>query len=91
MTEKNAVDIATLIQTIKRRPDYHEAGMILCHNGIVRAFDRQGRKVSGLRVLVDHSALDQIIAENKGKAGIVDIQDVVFSTHALVMTLITMI
>ena len=65
---------AQLLASLKAHPDIGQAGMILCHNGIVRAFDRQGRKVSGLRVSVDHHALDHIIAENKGKAGIVDIQ-----------------
>ena len=44
-----------LIEKIKKHPDYHKAGMILCHNGFVRETSRDGRKVSGLLVKVDHS------------------------------------
>ena len=65
---------AQLLATIKTHPDISQAGMILCHNGIVREFDRDGRGVSGLRVFVDHQVLKHIITENKRKPGIVDIQ-----------------
>jgi molybdopterin synthase catalytic subunit len=48
------MELARLIDTIKKHPDYHKAGMILCHNGVVRGTSRDGRKVSGLTISVDH-------------------------------------
>lgn len=66
--------ISQLLARIKAHPDIAQAGMILCHNGIVREYDRQGRGVTGLRVFVDHGVLDRIITENRRKPGIVDIQ-----------------
>ena len=48
--------------------------MILCHNGVVRSTSRDGRKVSGLRVSVDHRKLDQIISEKLNSPGIIDIR-----------------
>jgi molybdopterin synthase catalytic subunit len=68
------MNIANLVEVIKRRPDFEKVGMILCHNGVVRATTRDGRRVKGLKVLVDHSKLEQIISEQRQKPGIVDIQ-----------------
>jgi molybdopterin synthase catalytic subunit len=62
-----------LLEQIKKHPDFHRAGMILCHNGIVRGTSRDGRKVSGLRVAVDHQKLNQIIDSNKKLPGILEI------------------
>jgi len=62
-----------LIQEIKKRPDYPTAGMILCHNGVVRNTSRDGRAVTGLRVRVDHARLKQIIEKGKRQAGIIEI------------------
>jgi len=68
------MDILKMFNTVKRHPDYDRVGMILCHNGIVRSTSRDGRKVSGLRVTVDHEKLDRIIRQHKQSPGIVDIQ-----------------
>lgn len=65
--------ISDLIAQIKSHPGYPGAGMILCHNGVVRQASREGRDVTGLEVKVDHERLDQILAEQKSQAGIVDI------------------
>jgi molybdopterin synthase catalytic subunit len=62
-----------LINSIKKHPDYHQAGMILCHNGVVRSTSRDGRKVSGLTISVDNDKLEQVIASNKKTPGIVEI------------------
>ncbi len=67
------MNILNLIDKIKKHPDYDKAGMILCHNGVVRGTSRDGRNVSGLRVTVDHKKLQQIIHENKRRPGIVEI------------------
>ncbi len=65
--------LAKLLEQIKKHPDFHQAGMILCHNGVVRGTSRDGRKVSGLRVAVDHQKLNRIIDSNKKMPGILEI------------------
>jgi len=67
------VDLTRMINSIKKHPDYHQAGMILCHNGVVRDTSRDGRKVSGLTLSVDHEKLRQVVETNKKKPGIVEI------------------
>jgi molybdopterin synthase catalytic subunit len=62
-----------LIERIKQHPDYPKVGMILCHNGVVRATSRDGRPVSGLRIVVDREKLRQVIDAHKSRAGIVEI------------------
>ena len=68
------MNIVNMMQRIKNHPDFDSVGMVLCHNGVVRATARDGRKVSGLKVSVDHEKLAQIISEQKKKPGILDIQ-----------------
>jgi len=67
------MDLTHMIDTIKNHPAYHRAGMILCHNGVVRDTSRDGRKVSGLTLSVDHEKLRQVVETNKKKPGIVEI------------------
>jgi len=67
------MELTALIDRIKSHPDYAKVGMILCHNGVVRGTSRDGRPVSGLTVTVDREALDDILAEQKQRPGIVDI------------------
>jgi len=67
------MNLAILIEKIKKHPDYDKVGMILCHNGVVRGTSRNGRKVSGLKIAVDHSKLNKIVNENKKRPGIVEI------------------
>lgn len=62
-----------MVEKIKKHPDYHEAGMILCHNGVVRSTSRDGRQVSGLTISVDNSKLQQVIDTHKQTHGIVEI------------------
>ena len=68
------MDINLMLESIKKHPDFEKAGMVLCHNGMVRSTSRDGRKVKGLRVSVDHQKLAQIISEQKQQKGIVDIK-----------------
>jgi len=68
------MDINKMMQDIKSHPDFDAVGMVLCHNGVVRATSRDGRKVSGLCVAVDHGKLRRILAEQKQTPGIVDIR-----------------
>jgi molybdopterin synthase catalytic subunit len=68
------MNAADMLQSVKTHPDFHRAGMVLCHNGVVRATSRDGRKVSGLRVAVDHDRLNTILQKARQTPGIVDIQ-----------------
>lgn len=67
----NAID---LMNRVKTHPDFHRAGMVLCHNGVVRATSRDGRQVSGLRVKVDDERLKAVVAAARLRPGIVDVQ-----------------
>ena len=67
------MDIKQLFHKIKNHPDYEKAGMILCHNGIVRSTSRDGKPVTGLTVQVDHARLHSIIEEHKQDPGIIEI------------------
>jgi len=68
------MDISKMLETVRQHPDFEKVGMVLCHNGVVRATSRDGRWVEGLRVAVDHAKLEQIVAQQKRKPGIVDIR-----------------
>lgn len=68
------MNISKLMEEIKQHPDFDKVGMILCHNGIVRGTSRDGRRVKGLKVSVDHPKLDRILMEQKKRPGILDIR-----------------
>lgn len=68
------MDIKKMMEAVKQNPDFDKAGMVLCHNGVVRATSRDGRKVRGLKVAVDHRKLDRILTEQKQRNGILDIR-----------------
>jgi molybdopterin synthase catalytic subunit len=68
------MDISKMLGAVKQHPDFDKVGMVLCHNGVVRATSRDGRKVKGLRVSVDHRKLQQIISEQKQRPGILEIR-----------------
>lgn len=67
------MDIQKIMAGIKAHPDYPNVGMVLYHNGVVRSTSRDGRKVTGLRVAVDHQRLGEILREQKKRPGIVEI------------------
>jgi len=62
-----------LVEEIKQHPEYHKAGMVLCHNGVVRQTSRDGRAVSGLTVRVDWHRLEEIVNAQRKRQGIVEI------------------
>ena len=68
------MDINKMLQDIKSHPDFDSVGMVLCHNGVVRATSRDGREVSGLKVAVDYQKLAQILTAQKHKPGILDVR-----------------
>ena len=67
------MSLTELVERIKKHPDFHKAGMILCHNGVVRATSRDGRPVSEVSVRVDRKRLEGIIGEIKAMTGIVEV------------------
>ena len=67
------LNMTDVMNTIRSHPDFHKVGMILCHNGVVRRTSRDGRKVSGLRISVDHDKLSHLIDNQKRRQGIVEI------------------
>ena len=61
-----------LIARVKEHPEIGRAGMILCHNGIVRESDRSGEKrVSALHVEVNRSEIERIRRWAESQMGIV--------------------
>lgn len=77
------MNAAEMLQSIKSHPDYHKAGMVLCHNGVVRATSRDGRRVTGLEVDVDHARLEAVITKARRIPGIVDVQVWIAEKRAL--------
>ncbi|MBU1341303.1 MAG: molybdenum cofactor biosynthesis protein MoaE [Proteobacteria bacterium] len=67
------MNMTQMVDQIKAHPDFHKAGMILCHNGVVRGTSREGEEVTGLEIVVDHDRLVQIITEQKKRPGIIEI------------------
>ncbi|MEX1299401.1 MAG: molybdenum cofactor biosynthesis protein MoaE [Desulfotignum sp.] len=68
------VTLADMVAKVKAHPRFSEAGMILAHNGVVRKTARDGKPVSGLTIEVDHDRLEQILAKERARPGILDIQ-----------------
>ena len=67
------MNLSKLVEQVKKHPDFHKAGMILCHNGVVRATSRDGRPVSEVTVRVDRKRLEVILGEIKAMTGIVEV------------------
>lgn len=69
------VSLDRLFAKVKTHPRISEAGMILCHNGIVREFDRSGaRRVSGLRVVVNRPEIERIRSWAVSQPGMVTVE-----------------
>lgn len=62
-----------MVDAIKARADFGRVGMIACHNGVVRATSREGRKVEGLSLEIDGKALINIIEEMQHRPGIIEV------------------
>jgi len=63
------MDLIDMIKRVKSHPDYKKAGMILCHNGVVRNTSRDGKPVTELFVTVDRKRLEEILYETKKARG----------------------
>ena len=62
------------IKEIKRDCPPDRLGMILVHNGIVRASSKLGQPVGGMKLSYDHEALEGAVRRFKNMEGIVDIR-----------------
>jgi molybdopterin synthase catalytic subunit len=71
----DSVSLERLIANVKSHPQISRAGMILCHNGIVREFDRSGaRHVTGLKVSVNRSEIERVKLWAESQPGIVAVE-----------------
>jgi molybdopterin synthase catalytic subunit len=62
------------LNAVKLKADPEGLGMILVHNGIVRATSKQGKPVSGMKLSYDEEKLRTVVSEQKKKDGILDIK-----------------
>ncbi len=67
------MSLDNLIAQVKQHSRYPEVGMILCHNGVVRATSRDGQPVTELTVRADRRRLAEIVAAIKSRPGIVEV------------------
>ncbi len=62
------------INEIKAHPESSSIGMILIHNGVVRATSKSGKSVKGMRLSYDAQKLNKFIEEIKKREGIVEVK-----------------
>ena len=67
------MDLNKMTESIKAHPEFHKAGMIATHLGIVRSFSRDGSPVVGLDVEFENEKVEEIKQDIKSRPGIVDI------------------
>ncbi len=67
------MNLSAMVEQIKKHPDFPKAGMILCHNGVVRATSRDGSAVSEVTVKVDRRRLEAILGDIKAMPGVVEV------------------
>ena len=75
MTTSKPVSLEDLVKKIKSSPNISKAGMILCHNGIVRDFSRTGeKKVHALSVKVDKAQVEAVKSWAISQPGMVAVE-----------------
>ncbi len=62
------------LEEIKRSGNKEQMGMLLVHNGIVRATSKDGRPVGGMELSYDKKELDRLVAAFQEREGIVAIR-----------------
>jgi molybdopterin synthase catalytic subunit len=67
------MNLSMLVEQVKKHPEFHKVGMILCHNGVVRGTSRDGKPVSEVTVRTDRKRLETVLAEIKAKPGIIEV------------------
>jgi molybdopterin synthase catalytic subunit len=66
--------IESWIREIRKDCNPDVLGMILVHNGIVRATAKDGRPVRAMKLSYDKEMLENVIKQYKAKEGIADIK-----------------
>lgn len=68
------MNISDMVDRVKQHPDFAGAGMVLCHNGVVRETSAAGDKqVTHLVVSADYEKLAEVIERHKQMPGIIEI------------------
>lgn len=62
------------IKDMKMRSNFEDLGMILIHNGIVRATSKDGKPVKGMHLYYDREKLSYLLDELSKRDGIVEIK-----------------
>lgn len=62
------------IKEIKKECPPDLLGMILVHNGVVRATSKKGEPVGSMNLSFDQASLDKAVARCKSSEGIVDVR-----------------
>ncbi|MCU0579282.1 MAG: molybdenum cofactor biosynthesis protein MoaE [Desulfobacterota bacterium] len=62
------------IAEVKKQADPEGLGMVLIHNGLVRATSKEGRPVRGMTLSYDTEKLERAVAEHRKREGITDIR-----------------
>ncbi len=62
------------IREIKAQVDPEELGMLLAHNGVVRATSRAGKPIKGMKLSYDKEKLASTVNNMKKRDGIVEIK-----------------
>ena len=63
-----------MIATVKSHPDIGSAGMLLCHNGFVRATSRTGENVESLHVTADRKKIEEIREWALARPGVIAVE-----------------
>lgn len=58
------------IADVKKQADPQGLGMILIHNGLVRAASKEGRPVRGMTLTYDAEKLERAVAEHEKREGV---------------------
>jgi molybdopterin synthase catalytic subunit len=62
------------LKEIKRRADFNDLGMILVHNGMVRATSKDGQPVKGMHLSYDKQKLTLLLDELRRRDGIAEMK-----------------
>ncbi|MEW6585671.1 MAG: molybdenum cofactor biosynthesis protein MoaE [Nitrospirota bacterium] len=62
------------ITEVKKKSDFQDLGMILVHNGVVRATSKDGKSIKRMRLSHDKGRLHALIEEFSKKEGIVSVK-----------------
>jgi molybdopterin synthase catalytic subunit len=66
--------IKSWMEDVKKREDFNDLGMMLVHNGIVRATSKDGRPITRMRLSCDRTKLAALIDEFSKRDGIVSVK-----------------